>query len=269
LRYCCNSCTCFNIPHQHALTQHVCSSHAHAHTNSHPPHVTHLPSTGVLTGKLRPFCRPPVLTLVSLSLFNTFLVTLYVITTRIILQKPAVEEETSCCASATVRCSPAVEEETDVLLRFGRQEPTAVSKGDLARRTAAVAAVAALHAELSGEFQPAVNAERSGHRVHPPRLSLPLQSLHWGSRQSRREPEVGTSILCLRACVCVRVRAGRRVCVYGQQMNTCSSRVCAGVAAGALSRACDICTHVITHNKGRSSIGCPAFLLHEFLTASH
>ena len=39
------------------------------------------------TGKLRSFCRPPVLTLVSLSLLNTFLVTLYVITTRIILQK--------------------------------------------------------------------------------------------------------------------------------------------------------------------------------------
>ena len=29
-----------------------------------------------------------------------------------------------------------------------------------------------------------------------------------------------------------------------------------GVAAGADSRACDICTHVITHNKGRSSIEC-------------
>jgi len=87
LRYFCNSCTCFNIPHQHARTQHVCSSHVHAHTKSHPPHVTHLPSTGVITGKLRPFCSPPVLTLVSLSLFNTILVTLYVITTRIILQK--------------------------------------------------------------------------------------------------------------------------------------------------------------------------------------
>ena len=39
--------------------------------------------------------------------------------------------------------------------------------------------------------------------------------------------------MCLRARVCVRVRAGRRVCVYGQQMHTCSSRVFAGVAAGA------------------------------------
>jgi hypothetical protein len=32
--------------------------------------------------------------------------------------------------------------------------------------------------------------------------------------------------------------------------------VLAGLAAGADSRACDICTHVITHNKGRSSIEC-------------
>ncbi len=45
---------------------------------------------------------------------------------------------------------------------------------------------AALPAEPSGEFQPAVDAERRGHRVHPPRcLSLPLSnSLHRGSWQS-------------------------------------------------------------------------------------
>ena len=68
----------------------------------------------------------------------------------------------------------------------------------------------------------------------------------------------------VRVCVC----AGRRVCVCGKQIHTYSSRelpsVAAGagsgarlrcqtrelpsVAAGALSRACDICTHVITHN---------------------
>ena len=70
------------------------------------------------------------------------------------------------------------------------------------------------------------------------------------------------------AGVRVCVRAGRRVCVCGKQIHTYSSRelpsVAAGagsgarlrcqtrelpsVAAGALSRACDICTHVITHN---------------------
>jgi hypothetical protein len=70
------------------------------------------------------------------------------------------------------------------------------------------------------------------------------------------------------AGVRVCVRAGRRVCVCGKQIHTHSSRelpsVAAGagsgarlrcqtrelpsVAAGALSRACDICTHVITHN---------------------
>jgi hypothetical protein len=176
----------------------MCSSHAHAHTKSHPPHVTHLPSTGVITGKLRPFCRPPVLTLVSLSLFNTILVTLYVITTRIILQKhprksihiwyirlivifflpipmnaelpstsldlayscvkcqvltgrgapcarpppsrahgrdvgetarcaPAVEEETSCCASATSRCAPAVEEESCCTVAKGQVARCAAS----------------------------------------------------------------------------------------------------------------------------------------------
>ena len=60
--------------------------------------------------------------------------------------------------------------------------------------------------------------------------------------------------VCGRVFVCEYVRAGK--CVYDQQMHTCSNRVCAGVAAGALSRACDICTHVITHNKGRNSIGC-------------
>ena len=40
-------------------------------------------------------------------------------------------------------------------------------------------ASAALHAEPSGEFQPAVDAERRGHRVHPPRcLSLPFHHLN-------------------------------------------------------------------------------------------
>ena len=58
------------------------------------------------------------------------------------------------------------------------------------------------------------------------------------------------------AGVRVCVRAGRRVCVCVKQIHTHSSRVFAGVAAGADSRACDICTHVITHNKGRSSIEC-------------
>ena len=61
---------------------------------------------------------------------------------------PAVEEETSCCASATARCTPAVEEETSSCASATArcapavEEETsccAVAKGQLARCAASVA----------------------------------------------------------------------------------------------------------------------------------
>jgi hypothetical protein len=100
---------------------------------------------------------------------------------------PAVEEETSCCASATARCAPAVEEETSSCAsETARCAPAVeeetscceVAKGHgTLRCVGRPVASAARPAVPSGELQPAVDAERRGHRVHPPRcLSLPLSN---------------------------------------------------------------------------------------------
>ncbi len=59
--------------------------------------------------------------------------------------------------------------------------------------------------------------------------------------------------MCVCVCVCVCVSGSRRDAMFGGVITArcVDARRClvlAGLAAGADSRACDICTHVITHN---------------------
>ena len=69
-----------------------------------------------------------------------------------------------------------------------------------------------------------------------------LRYIRYDSSDLRQfHPHMHTCTFCVCGRVIVCVRAGRRLCVYGKQMHTYSSRVFASVAAGAGSGARLIC----------------------------